>query len=307
MVAARRITINSYKGGTGKTIFTANTGTFAATECQLRTLLIDADWQAGTLGPYFLPEDTVQTAKTFSDFLLWLASTYREAHQDKDARSAYLSKINTDSAFFTPMVDELDACVLPTEYANLDIIPIRGITSNDRAHLGNLSEKFWVPNALITLRRLLTELGKQRQYDLIVMDTAPGFTYPSLTAMVVAHTSVIVATPDRINIRETLRALRNADDPLRRLFEIQPAPHAPLPIRTVLNGYVATSKIASANLAQWTADFNALAPVIGVLPGDLEILGGDLMIPNIRQEKPEHPWAQELAKVMRELLKLLKL
>jgi MinD-like ATPase involved in chromosome partitioning or flagellar assembly len=300
MARAKRVAIQSYKGGTGKTYFCANLATFLANERQKKVLLIDADWHAGTLARYFFLEETIETMPTFNDFIIWLADTYKEAYTAQ--ASAYDL---TDPQFVSLLVDRLEQCVLPTDFDNLDLIGIQGIADPTRKNMGGLPMRFWTRMAIGWLRRVFTDLGKRRQYDIILLDNAPGFSYQTLSTMVIADGSVVVASPDRHNVDETLRVLRTTSGPLKQLLKLQSEASTILPIRTIFNSYVASSRIASTNLGRWKEEFESLAPVIGVFPCDCTIKGGDLMIPNLYQVQPDHPWARELPSVVDNLLGIL--
>jgi cellulose biosynthesis protein BcsQ len=300
MASTKRLAIQSYKGGTGKTFFCANLATFLAEERKKKALLIDADWHAGTLGRYFLLEDTIETMQTFNDFMVWLAETYGEAYMEQTSPYDL-----TDPEFVSEVVKRLEQGILPTDFNNLDLIGIHGIADPTQKNIGALPMRFWTRMAIGWLRRLFTELGKRREYDIILLDNAPGFSYQTLSTMVIADGSVVVASPDRHNVDETLRVLRTTSGPLKRLLKLQSDTNTVLPIRTIFNSYVASSRIASANLGRWKEEFKSLAPVVGVFPCDCAIRGGDLMIPNLYQVQPDHPWAEELPPVVNELFRAL--
>lgn len=300
MVRTKRVSIQSYKGGTGKTFFCANLATFLAEERKKKVLLIDADWHAGTLGRYFFLEETIETMQTFNDFMVWLAETHREAYMEQTSPYDL-----TDPQFVSGVVKRLEQGILPTDFNNLDLIGIRGIADPTQKNIGALPMRFWTRMAIGWLRRLFTELGKRRQYDIILLDNAPGFSYQTLSTMVIADGSVVVASPDRHNVDETLRVLRTTSGPLKKLLKLQSDADTVLPIRTIFNSYVASSRIASANLGKWKEEFEKLAPVVGIFPCDCTIRGGDLMIPNLYQAQPDHPWARELPSVVDSLFTVL--
>ena len=83
MPRTKRLTIQSYKGGTGKTYFCANLATFLSEERKKRVLLIDSDWNAGTICRYFVPEKIIGTMRTYNDFIIWLDTNYKDSYENE--------------------------------------------------------------------------------------------------------------------------------------------------------------------------------------------------------------------------------
>ena len=166
--------IQSFKGGTGKTVIAANFAHHIASSQNARTLLIDADLTAPSVDKILVPENPLDQLITWTTFLD--------------------GKIDIEKAIYK------------TEYENLDVIysppPEIGKTF--------LTEKGvdWWGNALrksIKAREtLLFDIG----YDWIVFDNQNGVSMNSANNLIVSDVSVLVVRPVSYGIDGTLHLIR---------------------------------------------------------------------------------------------------
>ncbi|MFW9914094.1 MAG: ParA family protein [Candidatus Thorarchaeota archaeon] len=167
--------IQSFKGGTGKTVIAANFAHHLAEMENFKTLLIDADLTAPSVDKILVPE-------------------------------ASLDQLVTWTTFLDGKVDSVEDAIYRTQYPNLDVIysppPEIGKTF--------LTEKGvdWWGNALrksIKAReKILFDMG----YDWIVFDNQNGVSMNSANNLIISDVSILVVRPVSYGIDGTLHLIR---------------------------------------------------------------------------------------------------
>ena len=176
------VAVHSYKGGTGKTLFSVNlAATFA--KHGKKVCLFDLDFRAPSLFAIL----NVNNAE------FWL-NDYLNGKCDINKVILDLSnKIEGTGDFFAAL-------------ANPSTEAIREMSAKDRK---------WEMRALGRLLSLRNTLLNDQEFDYLVFDTSPGLQYSSINAIVSADFVVVATTGDRSDVDGTRRMLRE----LYNLFE----------------------------------------------------------------------------------------
>jgi MinD-like ATPase involved in chromosome partitioning or flagellar assembly len=176
------VAVHSYKGGTGKTLFSVNlAATFA--KHGKKVCLFDLDFRAPSLFAIL----NVNNAE------FWL-NDYLNGKCDINKVILDLSnKIEGTGDFFAAL-------------ANPSTEAIREMSAKDRK---------WEMRALGRLLSLRNTLLNDQEFDYLVFDTSPGLQYSSINAIVAADFVVVATTGDRSDVDGTRRMLRE----LYNLFE----------------------------------------------------------------------------------------
>ncbi len=176
------IAVHSYKGGTGKTLFSMNlAATFA--KSGKKVAIFDLDFRAPSL---FALLKVDQTECWFNDYL--------NNTCDIDKVLVDLSnKVQGKGKFYAGL-------------ANPSTEAIRDMSSKDRK---------WEMRALGRLLALRETLIKDENFDYLIFDTSPGLQYSSINAIVAADFVVVATTGDRSDVDGTKRMLAE----LYNLFE----------------------------------------------------------------------------------------
>jgi MinD-like ATPase involved in chromosome partitioning or flagellar assembly len=176
------LAVHSYKGGTGKTLFSVNlAATFA--KAGKKVCVFDLDFRAPSLFAILKTPN--------AEF--WL-NDYLNNTCDIDKTLIDLSsRIPGDGKFY--------ACL-----ANPSTEAIRDMSSKDRK---------WEMRALGRLLALRETLLRDQKFDYLVFDTSPGLQYSSINAIVAADFVVVATTGDRSDVDGTKRMLSE----LYNLFE----------------------------------------------------------------------------------------
>ncbi len=168
------IAVHSYKGGTGKTLFSVNlAATFA--KAGKKVCVFDLDFRAPSLFA-ILKTPT-------SDF--WLNDYLNNTCEIDKTLINLSSRIPGEGKFY--------ACL-----ANPSTEAIRDMSSKDRK---------WEMRALGRLLALRETLIKDQKFDYLFLDTSPGLQYSSINAIVAADFVVVATTGDRSDVDGTKRML----------------------------------------------------------------------------------------------------
>jgi MinD-like ATPase involved in chromosome partitioning or flagellar assembly len=176
------IAVHSYKGGTGKTLFSVNlAATFAKNG--KKVAIFDLDFRAPSLFAILKADNT---EFWFNDYL--------NNTCDIDNVLVDLSgKVPGNGKFYVSL-------------ANPSTEAIRDMSSKDRK---------WEMRALGRLLALRETLIKDKNFDYLIFDTSPGLQYSSINAIVAADFVVVATTGDRSDVDGTKRMLAE----LYNLFE----------------------------------------------------------------------------------------
>ncbi len=168
------IAVHSYKGGTGKTLFSVN---LAATFAKFgkKVCVFDLDFRAPSL---FAILKTPNADFWFNDYL-------NNSCEINKTLINLSSRIPGDGKFY--------ACL-----ANPSTEAIRDMSSKDRK---------WEMRALGRLLALRESLIKEQKFDYLFFDTSPGLQYSSINAIVAADFVVVATTGDRSDVDGTKRML----------------------------------------------------------------------------------------------------
>jgi len=176
------IAVHSYKGGTGKTLFSVNlAATFA--KAGKKVCVFDLDFRAPSLFAILKTPN--------ADF--WLNDYLNNTCEIDKTLINLSSRIPGNGKFY--------ACL-----ANPSTEAIRDMSSKDRK---------WEMRALGRLLSLRESLFKDQSFDYLVFDTSPGLQYSSINAIVAADFVAVATTGDRSDVDGTKRMLAE----LYNLFE----------------------------------------------------------------------------------------
>ena len=165
------IAVHSYKGGTGKTLFSVNlAATFA--KHGKKVCLFDLDFRAPSLSTIF----KVENAECWlNDYLNGTCEINK-----------VLINLDGNGKFFVGL-------------ANPATEAIREMSAKDRK---------WEMRALGRLLSLRNTLLNDKEFDYLIFDTSPGLQYSSINAIVTADLVVVATTSDRSDVDGTRRMLR---------------------------------------------------------------------------------------------------
>jgi MinD-like ATPase involved in chromosome partitioning or flagellar assembly len=175
------IALHSYKGGTGKTLLSAN---LAITFVRMgkRVCLLDLDLRAPSLHSIF---------KNGSNY--WV--------NDYLSKSCSIEKVLADCT-----TKDMAKGKLFVGLANPSTEAIREMVSKDRN---------WEMEALGRLFSLKTSLLNDMHFDYVFFDTSPGLQYSSINAIVSADVVLVVTSTDKSDVEGTQRMIHD----LYELFE----------------------------------------------------------------------------------------
>jgi len=169
------IAVHSYKGGTGKTLLSANLAATLAKQGK-NVCLIDLDFRAPSLFSIFKAEG----AST------WLNDYLSNGCEINKILIDLSSSITGTGKFFVGL-------------ANPSTEAIRDMSTKDRK---------WETNALGRLLALRKTLLDRGAFDYIVFDTSPGLQFSSINAIVAADLIILVTTGDRSDVEGTRNMLK---------------------------------------------------------------------------------------------------
>lgn len=176
------ITVHSYKGGTGKTLFSVNLAIMLAKRGK-KVCVLDLDFRAPSLNAIFNSEKSE----------CWLNDYLNQACEIDKVLKGCGSNHVTNAKIFVG-------------FANPSIDAIRDIVSKDRN---------WEMKALSRLLSLKESLLKELHFDYVIFDTSPGLQYNSINAIVSADTVFVITTLERSDVEGTQRMISD----LYELFE----------------------------------------------------------------------------------------
>jgi MinD-like ATPase involved in chromosome partitioning or flagellar assembly len=186
-VLGKIITVHSYKGGTGKTLFSVNLAATFARHGK-KVCLLDLDFRAPSLSTLLKVENAEH----------WL-NDYLNGTCDIDKVLIDLSdRIHSDGKLFVGL-------------ANPKTEAIRDMTAKDRK---------WEMRALGRLLALRNSVLNDKGFDYLIFDTSPGLQYSSINAIVSADLVVVATTVDRSDVDGTKRMLRELYDLFEKKTEI---------------------------------------------------------------------------------------
>jgi MinD-like ATPase involved in chromosome partitioning or flagellar assembly len=164
------VAVHSYKGGTGKTLLSANLATIFAAKGK-KTCLLDMDFRAPSLYSLFKMKEPKY----------WLNDYLNGDCCPKDVLQACGSvELGTESMFVA--------------FANPSIRAFREMASKD---------KRWEMEALSRLFSFRDSLFNELGFDVLILDTSPGLQYSSVNAVVVADVALVVTTMDESDLQGT--------------------------------------------------------------------------------------------------------
>lgn len=170
------VTVHSYKGGTGKTLISANLAALFAAKGK-KTCLLDLDFRAPSLSS-LLETDPPK---------YWLNDYLNGACAPEETLTDYFC-------------EEFGKDKLFVGFANPSTEAIREIISKSRN---------WEMLALTRLLSFRDTLVNRLGFDVLVVDTSPGIQYSSLNAIVAANIALVVTTLDESDLEGTRLMLRD--------------------------------------------------------------------------------------------------
>jgi len=164
------VAVHSYKGGTGKTLISANLATLLAAKGK-KTCLLDMDFCAPSLHSIFKSK--------LSGY--WL-NDYLEGSCDAEEvlRNSYGEGLDWE---------KLSVC-----FANPSTKGIMEMASKDRK---------WEMQALRRLLSFRKTLFDKLSFDYLVVDTSPGLQYSSVNAIVASDVTLVVTTLEESDLKGT--------------------------------------------------------------------------------------------------------
>jgi septum site-determining protein MinD len=176
------IAVHSYKGGTGKTLFSVNLAATLAKSGK-KVAIFDLDFRAPSLFSILKAENTGT----------WLNDYLNNTADITKVLVDLSGRLNGKGKFFVGL-------------ANPSTEAIRDMSAKDRK---------WEMRALGRLLALRESLVRDQNFDYLVFDTSPGLQYSSINAIVAADFVVVATTGDRSDVDGTKRMLQE----LYNLFE----------------------------------------------------------------------------------------
>ncbi|UCE96043.1 MAG: MinD/ParA family protein [Candidatus Bathyarchaeota archaeon] len=176
------IAVHSYKGGTGKTLFSVNLAAAYARQDK-KVCVLDMDFRAPSLHSIYGLDG--------SEY--WLNDYLNGACEINKVLIDYTSQCKCDGTMFIGLAN-------PTTEA------LRDMSSKDRK---------WEMRALGRLLSLKHALLNDMELDYLLFDTSPGLQYSSINAIVSADLVLVVSTMDASDIQGTKRMTHELYD----LFE----------------------------------------------------------------------------------------
>jgi septum site-determining protein MinD len=183
----RMVAVHSYKGGTGKTLFSVNLAAILAKRGK-KVCLFDLDFRAPSLA----------TILKVGNPEHWM-NDYLNGTCDVDkVLIDFSDRVNSKNRLF----------VAP---ANPATEAIRDMSAKDRK---------WEMRALGRLLALRNSLLTENAFDYLIFDTSPGLQYSSINAIVSADLVIVATTLDRSDVDGTRRMLRELYDLFEKKTEI---------------------------------------------------------------------------------------
>jgi MinD-like ATPase involved in chromosome partitioning or flagellar assembly len=176
------VAFHSYKGGTGKTLFSINLATTYASRGK-KVCLFDLDFRAPSLHTAFKTDGTEYWLNDYLNGICEVEKVMIDLSQSHARKGEFLVGL-----------------------ANPSTEAIREMSAKDRK---------WEMKSLGRLLSLKTTLLNDLEFDYVILDTSPGLQYSSINAIVSADVALVVAGMDASDIEGTKRMVRELYD----LFE----------------------------------------------------------------------------------------
>jgi septum site-determining protein MinD len=171
------VAFHSYKGGTGKTLFSIN---LAATYANMgnKVCLFDLDFRAPSLHTVFKTDGTEYWLNDYLNGICEVEKVMTELSQSRARKGELLVGL-----------------------ANPSTEAIREMSAKDRK---------WEMKALGRLLSLKTTLLNDMEFDYVILDTSPGLQYSSINAIVSADVALVVTgmdASDRVGTKRMVHEL----------------------------------------------------------------------------------------------------
>jgi septum site-determining protein MinD len=176
------VAFHSYKGGTGKTLFSVNLATTYANRGK-KVCLFDLDFRAPSLHAAFKTDDTEYWLNDYLNGICEVEKVMVDLSQSHARKGELLVGL-----------------------ANPSTEAIREMSAKDRK---------WEMKALGRLLSLKTTLLNDLEFDYVILDTSPGLQYSSINAIVSADVALVVTGMDASDREGTKRMVQELYD----LFE----------------------------------------------------------------------------------------
>jgi len=176
------VAFHSYKGGTGKTLFSVNLATMYASRGK-KVCLFDLDFRAPSLHAAFKTDGTEYWLNDYLNGVCEVEKVMIDLSQSHVRKGELLVGL-----------------------ANPSTEAIREMSAKDRK---------WEMKSLGRLLSLKTTLLNDLEFDYVILDTSPGLQYSSINAIVSADVALVVAGMDASDREGTKRMVRELYD----LFE----------------------------------------------------------------------------------------
>jgi len=256
MKMGKVMSVHSSRGGTGKTLIAVNLAAILARKGR-NVSLFDMDFRAPSLSTVFKVGDPRLVKYWVNDFL------------------------NGDCSIDKTMIDLTSRYETKGKFlvglANPSIEAIREIMTKDR---------IWEREALRRLLRLKPILLDNMEMDYAIYDTSPGVHYSSLNAVASSDISVVVATPDILDVEGTRTMLSELYDAFEKKTIIL--------VNKVLEQSLSTEKKREELSRHFKSTF--AQPLIEMIPCYCDVLRSS-RITIFAFGKPEHPFTKALYEV----------
>jgi MinD-like ATPase involved in chromosome partitioning or flagellar assembly len=176
------VAFHSYKGGTGKTLFSINLATTYANRGK-KVCLFDLDFRAPSLHAAFKTDGTEYWLNDYLNGICEVEKVLVDLSQSRAREGEFLVGL-----------------------ANPSTEAIREMSAKDRK---------WEMKALGRLLSLKTTLLNDMEFDYVILDTSPGLQYSSINAIVSADVALVVTGTDASDREGTKRMVHELYD----LFE----------------------------------------------------------------------------------------
>jgi len=175
------ITVHSYKGGTGKTMLSANLALIYAMKGK-KVCLLDMDLRAPSLTSIF------ENKKRF-----WINDYLNRLCGIDQVLNDYTQYYTKSGKLFVGL-------------ANPSIEAIREISSKNRN---------WEMQALTHLLAMKNKFAEENSFDYVIVDTSPGLQYSSINNIVAADLVLVITSIDKSDLMGTQKMIHDLYD----LFE----------------------------------------------------------------------------------------
>jgi len=253
----RAIAIHSFRGGTGKTAIATNLAAILANQ-GLNIALLDLDFRAPSLSDVF--------SKAIKKPINWWLNDYLDGRCKSNQVLKNLSKTY-----------QLKGQLI-VGLANPAIEAIRSSMEKSRA---------WEVNVVKKLFHLRSKLFNTHQIDYVIFDTSPGIQYSSVNAVVSSQISVLVTTPENLELEGVTNTLINLYDSFNTETLI-----------IINKAFPQTKKTNNTNYKNiiFETEKKLKHPVAGIIPCYCDVLQTK-KASILAIEKPNHPFVKDLENI----------